>query len=209
MSAVTDDGNLAELPLRPVARAFFARPALRVARDLLGCILVHRSADGQVTGMIVETEAYGQDDPGSHAFRRQTPRNAPMFEEPGYAYVYLTYGMHHCLNAVTDMPGVAGAVLIRAVQPVDGVGLMKARRGDVKDLDLARGPGRLTRAFGITLEQNRSDLTGGALFVCAGERLPYQLIDHSPRIGLGDKQDGRPWRAFVRNSPYVSRGPIS
>jgi len=195
------------LPLRPLARRFFARPVLEVARDLIGCLLVHGSPDGRCVGAIVETEAYGEDDPGSHAFRGETARNAPMFEEPGHAYVYFTYGMHWCLNAVTGEAGVPGAVLIRAVGPVEGVEVMRARRGGIRDRDLARGPGRLTKAFGIDGEHNRTDLTRSPLTICAGERYPHEAVVSTPRIGLGRAQDGRRWRFAVRGSPWVSSGP--
>ena len=195
------------LPLRPLARAFFIRPVIEVARDLLGCILVHESAEGRTSGMIVEAEAYAADDPASHAYRGRTERNAPMFEDPGHAYVYFTYGMHFCLNAVTDRKGSASAVLIRAVQPLEGVDLMRARRGEVRDRDLARGPGRLTQAFGIAREQNRLDLTKPPLMICAGERLPYNGARATPRIGLGTLQDGRLWRFAIKDSPWVSRAP--
>lgn len=195
-----------DLPLRPLARAFFARPVLQVARDLLGCLLVHETPEGRTVGSIVEAEAYAQDDPGCHAFRGKTPRNAPMFERPGIAYVYFTYGAHWCLNAVTGREGVAEAVLIRAVEPVAGVDLMRARRGAVRDRDLCRGPGRLTQAFGIGRDDNRAELTRPPLMVCAGERLPHEAVVASERIGLGASQDGRPWRFSVRGSPWVS-GP--
>ena len=195
------------LPLRPLARAFFARPVIEVARDLLGCILVHDSPQGRTTGMIVETEAYAADDPASHAYRGRTERNAPMFEDPGHAYVYFTYGMHFCLNAVTDRNGHASAVLIRAVEPLEGTELMRARRGAVRERDLARGPGRLTQAFGIAREQNRADLTKPPLMICAGERLPYTAARATPRIGLGALQDGRLWRFAVKDSPWVSSMP--
>ena len=194
------------LPLRPLARAFFARPVLEVARCLIGCILVHDAADGLTTGMIVEAEAYAADDQASHAYRGRTERNAPMFEDPGFAYVYFTYGMHYCLNAVTDRPGHASAVLIRAVQPLEGIEVMRARRGAVRDRDLARGPGRLTQAFGIAREQNRSDLTAPPLMICPGERFPYKSVLASPRIGLGALQDGRPWRFSIEANQWVSGG---
>jgi DNA-3-methyladenine glycosylase len=201
----TSDAPATPLPLRPLARAFFSRPVVEVARDLLGCLLVHDTPDGRTSGMVVEAEAYAPDDPASHAYRGRTDRNAPMFERPGFAYVYFTYGMHWCLNAVTDRPGKASAVLIRAVQPLEGIELMRARRGEaVRDRDLARGPGRLTQAFGIAREQNRSDLTKPPLVVCAGERLPFQAVVATPRIGLGALQDGRAWRFIIADSPWVS-----
>ena len=200
----TSDAPPTPLPLKPLARAFFARPVLEVARDLIGCILVHDSADGMTSGLIVEAEAYSSDDPASHAYRGRTDRNAPMFEEPGFAYVYFTYGMHFCLNAVTDRPGHASAVLIRAVEPLEGIELIRARRGAVRDRDLARGPGRLTQAFGIAREQNRSDLTAPPLMICPGERFPYKSVIASPRVGLGTLQDGRPWRFSIEDNPWVS-----
>jgi DNA-3-methyladenine glycosylase len=198
----------ARLPLRPLVRSFFARSTLIVARDLIGCFLVHDSPEGRTVGRIVEAEAYMHDDPGSHANRGQTPRNSPMFEDPGHAYVYFTYGMHFCLNAVSHTPGVPGAVLIRAVEPLIGIDLMRARRGRaIRDRDLARGPGRLTQAFGLGREHNRLDLTRKPLYICAGERLPEEAVEAGPRIGLGSTQDGRPWRFRVAGSSWVSTGP--
>jgi DNA-3-methyladenine glycosylase len=211
--SVRATGEPGRLPLRPVSHAFFARPSLLVARDLLGCILVRDSAEGRTTGMIVETEAYGMDDPGSHAFRGRTQRNAPMFEGPGRAYVYFSYGMHWMLNAVTDRDGHPGAVLIRAAEPLDGIELMRARRASsakaprrLADRDLARGPGRLAQAFAIGADMNRVDLTRPPLYVCMGERFPEEAVGSGPRIGLGAAQDGRTWRFWVRGNPNVS-GP--
>jgi DNA-3-methyladenine glycosylase len=202
----TSDG----IPLRPLVRAFFARPALEVARDLLGCILVHDTPEGRVAGRVVECEAYnGSTDPGSHGYRGQTPRNAPMFEEPGRWYVYFTYGNHWCMNAVTGRKGEASAVLLRAVEPIEGVELMRARRGMVKDRDIARGPGRLTQSFGVSKDQNRLDTTKSPLLLCAGERYPEEAIASTPRIGLGTTQDGRLWRFHVAGSPWVSTGPMT
>jgi DNA-3-methyladenine glycosylase len=205
-SAALADGS--RLPLRPLVRSFFARSTLVVARDLIGCLLVHDSPEGRTVGRIVEAEAYMHDDPGSHANRGQTPRNSPMFEEPGRAYVYFTYGMHFCLNAVAHTSGVPGAALIRAVEPLAGVDLMRARRGKaIRDRDLARGPGRLTQAFGVHREHNRLDLTHRPLYICAGERYPEEAVKSGPRIGLGSTQDGRAWRFHVAGSPWVSTGP--
>lgn len=205
------------MSLRPVARAFFARPVLDVARDMIGCLLVHDDAVALVAGRIVETEAYGADDPASHAAAGPTPRNAPMFEAPGRAYVYFTYGMHWCLNAVTDRLGVPGAVLIRAVEPIEGIDVMIARRAaapksplkGIGARDLARGPARLTQAFGVGPQHNRADLTRPPLYVAMGERFPDEMIVNSARIGLGGRQDGRRWRYTLKGSPYVSNARAS
>jgi DNA-3-methyladenine glycosylase len=180
-----------------------------VARDLIGCLLVHESAEGRTIGRIVEAEAYtASDDPGSHANRGRTPRNEPMFEEPGRAYVYFTYGNHFMLNAVAHPAGVPGAVLIRAVEPLEGIDLMRDRRGaGIRDRDLARGPGRLTQAFALGRDHNRAELTRKPLYLCAGERYPEEAVGAGPRIGLGTTQDGRAWRFHVAGSPWVSTGP--
>lgn len=184
--------------------AFYARPVLEVARELIGAVLVHDTLQGRTAGVIVEAEAYGVDDPGSHAFRGMTPRNAPMFETPGRAYVYFTYGMHFCFNVVCDREGIPSAVLVRATEPVEGLELMRSRRPGRRDRDLARGPGRLTQAFAIARAHNRMDLTSSRLRIVAGSRIDD--VAATPRIGLGSVQDGRPWRFAVRNSPWTS-GP--
>jgi DNA-3-methyladenine glycosylase len=200
---------MTELSLRPLARAFFARPAVEVARDLIGCQLVHEVRRARLVGTIVEAEAYAQDDPGSHSNRGMTPRNEPMFGKPGFAYVYFTYGMHFCMNVVTDAPGRGSAVLLRAVEPVEGIEAMRRNRaGIARDRDIARGPGRLTQAFGIAVKHNRADLTKPPLYVSAGERYPHEGVIATPRIGLGARQDGRAWRFAVKDSPWVSSGPM-
>ena len=151
--------------------AFYQRPSLQVARDLLGCLLT----DGAVTVRLVEVEAYaGMSDPASHWFRGKTPRNAIMWGPPGKLYVYFTYGMHWCMNAVCGDPGEPSAVLLRAGEVVDGVDVAAARRPDVRPRDLGRGPARLARLLGITGEENGVDLTAGAppLTLQPGERVP-------------------------------------
>src|SRR5262249_26217589 len=151
-------------------RSFYERPTLLVAQQLLGKVLVHRTLEGLASGVIVETEAYiGEDDPACHASAGRTPRNEPLYGPPGLAYVYLNYGIHHLMNAVTEGDGHPAAVLIRALEPIDGVPLMKKRRrvdGRIpEDVDLCRGPGNLSRALGISLASNRLDLTRRALYV--------------------------------------------
>lgn len=186
-----------------LSRAFFARATATVARGLLGCYLVHESPEGRVVGRLVEVEAYcGPRDPASHAYRR-TPRSEVMWASPGTAYVYLSYGTHACLNVVTEPVGCPGAVLLRAVEPVDGVALMRRRRGTDVLRGLASGPGRLTQAMGITLAHNRADLVGGSLYLASGGRSPGPIVA-TPRIGISAATDRR-WRFVVRGSPFLSR----
>jgi DNA-3-methyladenine glycosylase len=192
------------LGLRRKRRRFFGRPTLEVAPDLLGLTLVHESAEGRVAGRIVEVEAYlGTSDPSSHAFRGPTPRNDVMFGAAGHLYVYFTYGMHHCANIVTEAEGVAGAVLLRAVEPVDGLELMARRRGIADPRLLARGPGRLAQAFGFTRAHNRLDLVTGPVWV-GGPAVREGPTAISRRVGISEDQD-QPWR-FYEPGPWTS-GP--
>jgi len=192
---------------RPLPRTFYDRPVTRVARDLLGRMLVHDSPRGRIAGRIVEVEAYrGAEDPASHAFRGQTPRNAVMFGEPGHAYVYFTYGMHHCLNLVTARAGVANAVLVRALEPHVGIDLMRRHRGVAVIERLARGPGCVAQALGLDLRHNGLDVTRPPLWV--GDEPPDrvgQQVGTSARIGIRVATE-RPWRFFLRGSRFVS-GP--
>ena len=186
-------------------RAFFDRPAESVAPDLLGARLVSTVDGRRATGIIVEVEAYtGPGDPASHAAARigRTRRNASMFGSPGTAYVYLSYGLHWCLNVVTDAIGDPCAVLLRAVDPIEGLGVMAARRGRVRDL--ASGPGRLGQAFGITDALNMHDLSSPPLRLLPGWPTPPESIDVSPRVGLSRAQDW-PLRFSVRENASVSR----
>jgi DNA-3-methyladenine glycosylase len=183
-------------------RAFFARPVLTVARDLVGCVLRH----GDTAGVIVETEAYHQSEPASHSYtsagREPTTRAAVLFGEPGTAYVYFSYGMHALVNAVCEPPGVGAAVLFRALQPLHGIEIMRARRGAVADLDLCSGPGKLTQALGIGLELNATDLIDGPIVVEApATRLE---VVASARIGI-TKAVELPWRFSAAGNRYVSR----
>lgn len=178
-----------------------------LAESLLGRLLVRDSPQGLVAGRIVEVEAYcGSKDSASHAYRRMTARNSVMFGPPGRLYVYFTYGMHHCANIVSDPEGVAGAVLLRAVEPVEGLPLMELRRKVEDPLLLARGPARLCEAFDLTLSDNGMDLSKGSLWVSPGRRLKG-LIRTSARIGLKPGMD-QPWR-FFEEGPWVSRSPVS
>ena len=190
-------------------RAFYDRPTLQVAHDLLGMVLVHRTPAGVAAGMIVETEAYiGEDDPACHAAPGPTRRNAPLYGPPGFAYVYLNYGIHYLVNAVTQGEGDPAAVLIRALDPVEGIELMEARRVPddraIARADLCRGPGNLTRALGITLAENWLDLTGHQLSI-EDRACPRARVAWGPRIGIRVATD-RPWRCWIAGNPAVS-GP--
>ena len=201
---------------RALSRSFYNRPTLDVARDLLGKILVRSSAAGVTSGMIVEAEAYiGESDPACHASRGRTTRNEPLYGEPGYAYVYLNYGMHHLVNAVTEPAGTAAAGLIRALEPVRGIDLMRARRAagrraggpELPTCELCRGPGNLGRAMGITLDDDRLDLTASTRSALWIEDAGHQVHDvgWSPRVGIRVGID-RLWRCYVIGHPCVSGG---
>jgi DNA-3-methyladenine glycosylase len=184
--------------------SFFERPAEIVAPDLLGARLVSTVGHRRTTGVIVEVEAYtGPDDPASHAAARigRTPRNAPMFGPPGRAYVYLSCGVHWCLNVVTGAFGHPCAVLVRAVDPIEGLDVMAARRGRARDL--ASGPGRLGQAFGITDALNGHDFSMPPLRLLPGWPATAGSVEASPRVGVSRARDW-PLRFFVRDNPSVS-----
>jgi len=196
-----------------LARAFYARPTLDVTRDLIGKVLVHDSPSGPSAGVIVEAEAYiGESDPACHAAPGPTARNAPLYGIPGIAYVYLNYGIHYLVNAVTEPEGSPAAVLIRALEPIEGEALMRRRRvrgtgrtaGSLSTAEICRGPGNLTRALGITLRQNRLDLTKSALRI-EDRGLPAREVAWSRRIGINVGVDS-PWRCYAIDSPAVSGG---
>lgn len=185
---------------------FYDRPVLEVARDLIGCVVEHHGS----AGVIVETEAYHEIEPACHAFIGLTPRTRPLFGEPGRAYVYRSYGIHALLNAVTEAPGVGAAVLIRALEPVEGLADMYVRRGVRRELDLCSGPGKLTQALGIGLSANGGDLAAGPVRI-GGREGPWRepTIIAGPRIGI-TKAIELPWRFCVAGNPHVSRPrPVS
>jgi DNA-3-methyladenine glycosylase len=204
---------LSTMPLQPEDRAFYLLPTLEVAQQLIGCILRHETAEGVTSGRIVETEAYRQDDPASHAYRGETPRNRAMFGPPGHAYIYLSYGVHYCFNVVTAPEGIAEAVLIRALEPLEGLELMLRRRRittppeelpERRRLRVASGPGNLTVALGLSKMQDGQDLTTGPLTIRsrpAGE--PEPVILTTPRIGITQGAD-QPWRFLLPGSRSVS-----
>lgn len=198
-------------------RDFYDRPTLDVARDLLGKVLVHRCNGVRTGGVIVEVEAYiGEDDPACHAAPGRTKRNAPLYGPAGYSYVYLNYGIHCLVNVVTEPQDSPAAVLIRALDPVEGIPLMRRRRsmemkgrrlrtpGALDAHALCRGPGNLTMAMGITLADNQRDLSGTRLFVEDGGGIAG-TIQWGPRIGIRVGTEA-PWRAWVAGHPAVS-GP--
>ncbi|HTB71568.1 MAG TPA: DNA-3-methyladenine glycosylase [Solirubrobacteraceae bacterium] len=195
--------------MRTLAPDFYARPVLDVARELIGCVVEH---DG-CSGVIVETEAYHESEPACHAYAGLTPRTEVLFGPPGLAYVYRSYGIHALLNAVCEPEGVGAAVLIRALAPLDGIELMRERRGLVggrpaRDVELCSGPGKLTQALGIRLDQNGASLARGPVRIGEREdgwREPPVAI--GPRIGITRAIDLR-WRFCAAGDANVSRPRI-
>ena len=182
-------------------RDFYNRPTLKVARDLIGARLVRILNGEKLVGLITETEAYiGQNDLACHAKAGLTPRTAVMFGEPGHAYVYFTYGNHWMLNVVAEREGFPAAVLIRAIQPIEGVEVMFERRNGRDTL----GPGKLCQAMGITKAENGVDLTKrtGGLWIEEGDKVPNSLVTKSPRVGLNNTPEpwlSKPWRFLVKD----------
>lgn len=197
-------------------RGFYDRPTLEVARDLIGKVLVHQRRGVRTSGVIVEVEAYiGESDPACHAAPGPTARNAPLYGPPGYAYVYLNYGIHSLVNVVTESAGSPAAVLIRALDPLDGIAAMHRRRARAMKgrrqrpasafdaHELCRGPGNLTMAMGITLDDNRADLCGRRLFIEDRRLRARPPIVWSTRVGIRVGTE-HPWRAYLETSPAVS-----
>jgi DNA-3-methyladenine glycosylase len=194
-----------------LSRDFYARPTLEVARALIGKVLVHDTSTGFTSGIIVETEAYiGEEDPACHAAPGPTTRNAPLYGPPGIAYVYLNYGIHYLVNAVTEPEGWPAAVLIRALEPHQGEPLMRRRRARgtgrraaaFASAELCRGPGNLTRALGISLHDNLRDLTDGPLRI-EDRGLPPREVAWTPRIGIRVGVEHE-WRCVAVGSEAVS-----
>jgi DNA-3-methyladenine glycosylase len=191
-----------------IPRSVYAQPTLQVARRLLGKYLVRRHPDGRTVGKIVETEAYvGEHDLACHASRGRTARTEVMFGPPGHAYVYFIYGVYYCLNIVTEEVGHASAVLIRALEPVEGVELMEKRRGTDKLLSLASGPGKLCLAMAIDKKLNAVDMARGNVLYVEDRGEPPPKIIATPRIGVdyAGKWKDKPWRFLIRGSEFVSK----
>jgi DNA-3-methyladenine glycosylase len=189
----------------PLPQAFYARDTRTVARDLLGRLIVSTIGGARCVGRIVETEAYlGPHDPASHAAGwRRTPRNEVMYGEPGALYVYFTYGMHWCANVVTGREGFPAAVLLRAVEPLEGMATIRRRRGGVADRLLGSGPARLTQALGIGRKLNGHRLSDPPLWIAEGEPVPRRRQLAGPRVGIREAVDWK-LRFSVRDSAYVS-----
>lgn len=187
------------MPLE-LTREFFERPVLEVAPELLGVVVTHSGVSVRLT----EVEAYdGPNDPGSHAYRGPTPRNRTMFGPAGHLYVYFTYGMHFCMNAVTGRAGEGTAVLLRAGEPLEGMELMRSRRGRERVLDLCSGPGRFAQALGVARSENGVDLVRGeALWLERGSR--SEPIRTGIRVGV--RETARSWRYWLEGNAFVSRG---
>ncbi len=192
----------------PLPREFYEQDTRTAAQKLLGQVVARRLPTGEtLSGIIVETEAYLTDDPACHAYRGRTPRNSTMFGPPGHAYVYFTYGLHMMLNLVCAPEGVAEAVLIRALEPVEGVETMRAHRGGIPETRLlTNGPGKLAQALALTrLSHNGVDVTDSAseLMILPNDYPPFDLVA-TTRIGITQGVD-LPWRYYVAGNPYVSR----
>jgi DNA-3-methyladenine glycosylase len=204
------------LTFESLPRSFYNRPTLDVTADLIGKVLVHQTRAGVAAGMIVEAEAYiGEDDPACHAAPGPTKRNEPLYGPPGVAYVYLNYGMHYLVNAVTEAKGAPAAVLIRALAPLDGIPLMLKRRlrqgsgaqgrangKPIREAELCRGPGNLTKALGISLQENRLDLTSSRLWI-EDRGLNAGRLNWGTRIGINVGTE-RPWRCWASDHECVS-----
>lgn len=186
-------------------REFYNRPTLKVAKEILGKYLVVNMKGKKLSGKIVETEAYrGLYDPASHAYGGMTPRNRIMFGEPGHAYVYFTYGMYYCLNFVTEKEAFPAAVLIRALEPMEGIEIMKRRRKKEKPEDLTSGPGKLCQAMGIDKTLYGADLIGQTIYVEDRGEKTGKIVSTN-RIGIDEGKE-RKWRFYLKDNRFVSRG---
>jgi DNA-3-methyladenine glycosylase len=185
-------------------REFYERPTLQVARELLGKHLVFENEIGKLSARIVEVEAYiGKNDPACHASRGMTKRNAVMFGAGGYSYIYFVYGMHYCLNVVTERENRPAAVLLRAAEPAEGLEIMQKHSPGKKVVDILRGPGRFCRAFGLTTHQSGLDLTKNTLYLEQRESDTKMKVKRTTRVGINVGTD-KLWRFYIKGSPSVS-----
>lgn len=189
---------------KKLKRRFFEKPTLKVAKELLGKYLVMKKRGKLASGKIVETEAYiGKKDPASHAYRGVTPRTKLMFGEPGYAYIYLTYGMYYCLNFITEKEGFPAAVLVRAVEPKEGLDLMIKRRKIKKIENLTNGPGKVCKAFGLDKSLNGADTCSDVIWIEDRGENPEKIVSAS-RIGIKFGK-GKKWRFYIEENRFVSK----
>lgn len=201
---MSDYSDISDIIAGMLPGSFFAQDALKLAKELIGHRLVHETPDGTTSGMIVETECYSQEDAASHSYTGETPRTKVMFGPGGYAYIYFTYGMHYCFNVSAGNPGVGQAVLIRALEPVDGIELMQQRRNKEKIGDLCSGPAKLVEAMGITKADYGKPLFEGDLYIEHRKELNAPKIKFGPRIGIKKAVD-KPWRFWIDGNTFVSR----
>ncbi len=189
---------------------FYLQDTITVSKALLGKILVKKHGKSFLCGRIVETEAYlGDSDPACHAYGRVTPRNQTLYEKGGIAYVYFIYGNYYCFNVVTEKKGVGAAVLIRAVEPVSGIEIMKTLRPNIKtEHDLTNGPAKLCLSFGIDRNLNCADLQSDEIFIADHKTNDKYIIAVSKRIGI-EKGAHFPYRFFIKNNPYVTRHKLN
>jgi len=187
-----------------LTKEFFEKPTIEVAKELLGCYLINEINGKKVAGKIVETEAYLENDPGSHSANGMTKRNEQMFKEPGTAYVYFTYGMYYCFNVVTNSVGKGEAVLIRALEPLEGIEIMKKNRSKENTKELCSGPAKLVIAMGITKQDNGKDLINGKLGIEVPEEKEKFEIVETTRIGISRGAELK-YRFYIKDNEFVSR----
>jgi DNA-3-methyladenine glycosylase len=187
--------------------SFFDKKVVDLAKDLLGCELVHKSSDGLTAGIIVETEAYHQTDEASHSYRGNTSRTAAMFGPPGRAYIYFTYGMHWCFNITAEDEGTGAGVLIRALEPTQGIELMSKRRGGKTLRELCSGPSKLVQAMGISRSDYGKPVFNREFRLKPRSEAPSLSIRSGPRIGISKAKD-KPWRFWLKDNEFVSRKVI-
>ncbi|MDR1205709.1 MAG: DNA-3-methyladenine glycosylase [Peptococcaceae bacterium] len=194
--------------MQKLTRDFYERDTLTVAKALLGKVVVHQSEEGAVSGMIVETEGYmGREDPAAHSYKGKPQGRVNVQYGPGgFAYVYLIYGMYHCLNVVTQKEGRPECVLIRALEPLEGLELMKKRRRGRQERHLCDGPGKLCSALGINMDHYGEDLCGGRLYIAEGVPVADHRVAATPRIHIDYANEAAawPWRFIVKDSPFLS-----
>jgi DNA-3-methyladenine glycosylase len=185
------------------SKSFFNKSVTELAKDLLGCELLHKSKDGTTAGVIVETEAYHQTDAASHSYSGKTARTEVMFGPPGFIYVYFTYGMHWCFNITAEEEGVGAAVLIRALEPTQGMSLMKQRRGKDDVSELCSGPSKLVQAMGISKTDYGKPIFGGDFDLIPRSSASNLVVRSGPRIGIS-KAKNKPWRFWIKDNVFVS-----